>query len=391
MLTDSLTGKVIDKVEGKNHVFSNALLSKRSSDRNWQSAVSTVHTVLTDSSDAVDTSIPYLRGNIIGFGIPSVSGSGDYRGAYNSANQVLAAQTIDSTRWKFQYDFTTAQANGTINTVGLTYQYSNNPVSILSAFNFPGIANSTADRCTCDGRYAYSCTTEGVITKFDVHNNTSTTIDVSSIVGTSSSAYKNVGYAADTGKYYILTDSSTASERKLYEFSDDTFSTIVNTYEVSNIAFGSYNAPIYIYGNYIFQVNSIEIRYANFVSNTAYTALLGSTAPSNLISGTSSIANLSSLSCAVGKFIFAGYASSGYRFLMFDMNAKEFVSSMESTYTGASVKHLAKYPLGSESIMCFSSISECRPAIAQYVLPNPITKTPDKGMTVTYELEVFWQ
>lgn len=57
-----------------------------------------VHFCLNDSSAALDTAMPYLLGQTIGYGRPSLATSGTFRGAYNSANQVLAAMTTDKVR-----------------------------------------------------------------------------------------------------------------------------------------------------------------------------------------------------------------------------------------------------------------------------------------------------
>ena len=116
-LKDPLTGKIKERIEGDNHVFTDALFS------GWWSAVSSAFMVLSDDDTPVDNNFPYMLGNVVGYGVPSQSGSGTYCGAYNSTNQILASMTPDKISWKFQYDFTTAQANGTIKSIGLTRQY----------------------------------------------------------------------------------------------------------------------------------------------------------------------------------------------------------------------------------------------------------------------------
>ena len=82
---------------------------------------------MNNTNLSINTKYPYLFGQTVGYGKPSTAGTGLYRGAYNAANQVLRELSLDSVRWKFQYDFTTAQANDVpINVVGLTNQYTTN-------------------------------------------------------------------------------------------------------------------------------------------------------------------------------------------------------------------------------------------------------------------------
>ena len=252
-------------------MFPDALFSQISPNA-WWYAVNSVHMVLSDDDTAVDNNFPYMLGKVVGYGVPSAGSSGNYRGAYNTVNQVLASMTPDMCMWKFQYDFTTAQANGTIKSIGLTWQYFTSCTYPISTYRLPNSGSSYAST-TCDGRYTYTCSTAGIITKYNLYANTSVTIDVSATVGTSSNVNKDVGYSPDTGKYYILTYSSTASNRIMYVFSSNAFSTLETTYSASNIAFGSNNYPIYIYGNYVFWIASSQIYYADFVNNAAYIAV----------------------------------------------------------------------------------------------------------------------
>lgn len=382
-LKDPLTGKIKERIEGDNHVFTDGLFS------GWWSAVSSAYMVLSDDDTPVDNNFPYMLGNVVGYGVPSQSGSGTYCGAYNAANQILASMTPDKISWKFQYDFTTAQANGTIKSIGLTSQYNTSGYKTpISGFRLPTDGRDYS-MLTCDGRYTYSCTTAGVITKHDLYTNTSATIDISAIVGTASSISKNVGYASDTGKFYVLTYSSTVSDRHMYVFSNSTFSTLETTYSTSNIDFNT--ATIYIYGNYVFNLSSDAIvRYADFVNNT--TPVSVSCSINNpIVNGT--ITELYGGNCAWGKYIICGctYASN-YDLVIFDMSAKAFCGRLSQIDYGHDSydEPIYTYPLADTAL--FSSGVNCynNAAIAKYILPSPVTKTSSYGMTATYELEVDW-
>lgn len=382
-LKDHDTGKIKEKVQGQNHVFPDALFSSTTSGT-WRNAVNNVYMILSDDDTAVDNNFPYMLGNVVGYGVPSAGSSGNYRGAYNTVNQILASVTPDMCRWKFQYDFTTAQANGTIKSIGLTNQYFTPSIYPLSAYQLPDSGTSYS-YLTCDGRYTYSCSTAGIITKHDLYMNTSVTIDVSATVGTSTDIYKDVGYASDTGKCYILTYSSTASGRKMYVFSDNTFSTLEATYSASNIAFGTSNFPIYIYGNYVFCVANTQIYYADFVNNTAYTSV--SCSIGNVISSYS-IGYLYTSSYVFGKYIFCGNV--GYAMCIFDMSLQRFVGRGTFPANSGSNYPLYKYPLTDIALSCTGTYCYQNAAIAKQVLSTPVTKTSSYGMTATYELEVDW-
>ena len=390
-LKDPQTGQVMDKVQWKNHVFTEALFSAGSGPW-WSDAVNSVYTVMTDDDAAVDTTFPYMLGNVIGYGIPSRDGEGTTRGAYNSANQLLAKMTLNSCRWKFQYDFTTAQANGTIKSIGLTNQYRTASLYPLSSFSLWS-SNAGNYVATCDGRYRYSCSTAGIITKRDLLLDTSTTIDVSAFVGTSGS--KDIGYASDTGKYYVFTITGTASNRKGYVFSDNTFSTLETTYSMSNIAFTSDRYPMYVYGNYVFYCGSSgSVYYADFVNNLAYSTI--STSGINIsVESISFPASIYTSTTATKNYLICGCNNSnGYSYLIIDMSKRVVVGLIASPYSSHQ-SPLFKYPLTTEStLLCTLGSDSYRlahnAAITKCALPTPVVKDSSHGMTVTYELEVFW-
>ncbi len=390
-LTDPITGKVKKRVNGKNHVFTDGLFSGENFD--WITAVSEAYTCLNDSTTTINTTIPYMFGNTVGYGIPSTSGTGTYRGAYNSENQVLAEMTTTSARWKFQYDFTAAQANGTIGTIGLTHQYDsvyNTKKRHLSGFTTGANTNNTL---TCDGRYAYTCSTAGIITKYDLWLNSSSAIDVSATTGTAAS-YKTVGYAPATGACYIYVYSGTESSRKMYVFSDNTFSSLTNTYTPTNIAVSSYY-PMYIQGDYAYWFktgSSSEILKADFVNNVAYSTITVSTYNTAFGSLTGSFA-CGSCACS-GSYVYAGMGyTSAPKGILFDLASDSVIAWIYGPISSTSYNcAVCLHPLTAEKICCntYGTLFH-NSAIAAKKLVSPITKTSENGMTATYEIEVFWE
>lgn len=392
-LTDPLTGKVKSRTTGKNHVFTDSLFSNKSNVYNWTSVVSTAFLELTNSTIAVDADLPFILGQTVGYGKPTTGSTGLYRGAYNSANQVLAAMTPDSVRWKFQYDFTTAQANGVIGTIGLTHQHTSGQKVCLAGYSVS--ATTLYGTFTSDGRYSYLCSTAGVITKYDNYVGSSTTIDVSATVGTNTSNYKTAGYNASNGTYYIYVYSSTAASRKMYVFTDSTFSTLSATYSPTNVAMSYSQVPMYIYGDYAFWPYNGNIYIADFVNNVAYTTTTVNTY--SYMSYTEGVQYsyyiFQNGSMAYGKYLITysclnNYASTG---IVFDMESQSVVGYITNNELNGypTIKH----PVTSNLIPCQACsgalFHNC--AIAAKKLDSTVTKTSANGLTATYELEVFWE
>lgn len=402
-LTDPITGKIKERICGDNHVFLESLFSvpyDSNAGRRWTNRVSNMWLCLNDSN-ALDTTFPYLLGQTIGYGRPSIGSSGNLRGAYSSANQVLAEQTLSSIRWKFQYDFTTAQANGTIASIGLTGQYGGISFAAMHASNYRMVADATVGDFTNDGRYSYACSTAGIITVYDLWSETTSTIDVSATTGTTAATTKTVGYAPATGKYYVWAYNSTSSLRKMYVFTDNTFGTLENTYTPTNIVQASV-WPFYVEGNYAyFCTNSSNtIRKADFVNNVSYTVWTiseynAAAYTENTNSATLSFANYGTTVVNGYLIVGAGRVSNAYNKVVIIDLATETVLGYLSAL-GSGVSACCQYPKSVEKLISntheiSSSLGSLHnAAITNYILPTPLTKTSANGMTATYELEVFW-
>lgn len=399
MLTDPITGKIKEKVEGKNQVFLDMLLCKTAS-LEWIDNVSSVWTCLNDSTIPIDANIPYLLGQSVGYGKPTTAGTGNFRGSYNSANQVLARTTVASVYWKFQYDFLPSQANGVINSVGLTHQYKFN-TAMKPISSFPVVADNSAHGrgYVSDGRYAYNCSDAGIITKYDILLGTSVTIDVSAIVGTS--GYKTVGYAIDTGKYYIYANNYSQANSKMYVFSNNIFSILETTYSPTNFNIPSSGLTMYVYGDTAFCLHITTTNtywYADFVANTAGTEVTATISNNVLVTESNSSSGLfGNSACPLNnKCIITGLqvANTSDRVgVIFDLSTKTIVGTICSPiYASYNYCAAVKYPLTDAAVPYVSTSSGggTTGAIAAKKLDVPVTKTSANGMTVTYELEVFW-
>ena len=400
-ITDSVTGKVVDRRSGKNTVFPISIWGTQSTST-WSTYIDSLYMVLTDSTRDIDANFPFILGNIVGFGMPSQGGSGTYRGAYNATNQVLHACTLSSMRWKFQYDFTTAQAIGTIGTIGLTHQYDAYRRNSIYNYMSPSVTSNylgTSDgRCSYNGVYPNT----GVIRKRDAFTNATTTIDISALVTGGSSTCVSPVYDASTGQYGVLRHyPSSTTYRQLYIFSDNTFSAITATYTVScvipKLSYGSYT--VYLYGDYLFVPSSNTIMIFNYKTDTFVTTLTHSGFNAGAGSGLVFNSYVGTGSLVKGKYLFWGFfdnSDAGTYYVIFDMSTRQFVGlgmKQGSTYNNyANLAWDYYYPdmyipaiLDSSGILAQASV-----ATAAKKLDAPVTKTSANGMTVTYELEVFY-
>ncbi len=401
-LTDPLTGKVVDRRKVKNQVFPIGIWGSQPISYTWAYYIDNIYMVLTDSTQDIDANLPFLLGTPVGFGIPSSAGTGNYRGAYNSTYQVLHASTLSSIRWKFQYDFTTAQANGTIGTIGLTHQYDLNGRTSMYNFICPTISSNYLG--TSDGRYSYNGVypNNGLITKRDAYTNATTTIDISALVTGGSSTCISTVYDVSTGKYGVLRHyPSSTTYRQLYIFTDNTFSAISTTYTVSSVisklSYGSYTC--YIYGDYLFIPNGKTVMIFNYKTDTYVTTLTHNGFSAGSGSGIDLTTGVQSGSLVKGKYLLWGLmdnSTSGTYFVIFDMSAQQFIGFGTKQWSiGSSYMNLAWdyfHPdmylpagIGNGSVLSIAS-----GLMAAKKLDTPVTKTFANGMTVTYELEVFW-
>lgn len=382
-LTDPVTGKVLERMNGTNHVFEDVLYADRGS-TSWIDATSQAWMVLNDSQLPIDPDMPYVMGQTVGYGIPSQAGLGLFRGAYNAANQRLAEWDFTSIRWKFQYDFTAPQAIGTIRQIGLTHQY-NRALAKYQQSRIPISANSSAVQYTSDERYSYSCSRSGIVSKYDNYLGTVSEIDISSLVGTLSSP--RVAYAPATGKYYIYDFSMTP--KSVYEFTDNTFTSLNKTYELTNLSYIIESDQSYVHDGCLYIVTNSVITKIDFVNDTAPVEVLKiSDVYNNAAVLESSYAYNFSPRGAMGvdSYIMCFSAMPAtYKGLIFDMATDSVVGYMS---TADDVAHCV-HPLTTSRIFC-SSNGAMSAAITAKKLDADFVKPADRGMTVTYELEVFW-
>lgn len=120
--TDGLTGRVKERIRGKNHVFPGGLMLGGLPYLlgNNDGGYSPLAIYLSDYAGALDTGIPLIPGNIIGYGKIGSAASGAYLGAENTAARALGVYSGGRFHYKRQWSWVPSQVPGTIRKIGLT-------------------------------------------------------------------------------------------------------------------------------------------------------------------------------------------------------------------------------------------------------------------------------
>lgn len=113
--TDPITGKVLERVEGDNHVFMDQFMAQ-----DFQGQALSAALLITNGEQSLDTDLPYLPGTPIGYGTPSSEATGIYQGSFRSVDSYRNRITQQGITNLYVYDFLTTQIPDTIRYVGLT-------------------------------------------------------------------------------------------------------------------------------------------------------------------------------------------------------------------------------------------------------------------------------
>ena len=263
------------------------------------------------------------------------------------------------------------------------------------------MASAVSSTITGDGRFRYSIVhSTGVITKYDMYTGLVTTINVSALVGTTAAEQKSIGYAPVTGKYYIFKYSSTPANRRMFVFSDSSFSTLETTYEPTNMAVSIDNYPFYVYGDVMYHLatGASTIYLADFVANTASVTRTINYTPHTLFPTTTVHPAYSAFATSEGIWLGAGSLYPSYVGLLYDPVADKTLfahysgpGSYNHAYPGFLFPNKTAKLWGSylASTYLYQFIyGGC--ALTAHVLDTPIEKTAANGMTVTYAFDVYW-
>jgi len=379
-----VTNKLYEQIKGLNHVFEDSLFASTT----WLDDLSSVYLWLTDSTKAIDTSLPFLLGNPIGYGTPNGSASGIYKGNWNSASGYLAQATSTGISFKYVYDFAPSQVTEEVKSIGLTQQYN----ATWYKATYKRVARSAMSFSNTTyifyGAYAYYVSS-GIAYKKSIMDSSISSVDISSTVGTSNLA---IGVDGTTGKFYIKVYSATAADRKVYVYSDDTFSTLENTYTVTTMT--DSNSYSFGVGNGIaYDLVGTTLYITDFINDICSTDTLTYNAILSSIFGLSNTAYR--MRTVFGKYLLFGFDSADFQSFIFNTDTGEvdgYTCSNDDIYY-AYHPHL----LDTSDAALYSSVLDytgpsydlVKNATTAYKLPvDAPTRPAGYGMTITYELEV---
>lgn len=138
--TDPITGKVLERVEGDNHVFMDQFMAQ-----DFQGQALSAALLITNGEQSLDTDLPYLPGTPIGYGTPSSEATGIYQGSFRSVDSYRNRITQQGITNLYVYDFLTTQIPDTIRYVGLTAAGQTGVNTTPFTYRWP--------RNNCDGIY----------------------------------------------------------------------------------------------------------------------------------------------------------------------------------------------------------------------------------------------
>lgn len=113
--TDPITGKVLERIEGDNHVFMDQFMAQ-----SFQSNALSSALLITNGEKELDTDLPWIPGTPIGYGSPSSEATGIYQGSFRQVDSYRNRITQQGVTSLYVYDFLTTQIPDVIRYVGLT-------------------------------------------------------------------------------------------------------------------------------------------------------------------------------------------------------------------------------------------------------------------------------
>lgn len=389
-LKNPRTGKIVDGQEGKNLVFTNGLFGD-----NWVQRFSKSRMVLTDSTRTLDINFPFILGKTIGYGDPSTAGMGLNRGSYDTSAQVLEERTWAGISWKFKYDFLTTQAIGTIGTIGLSQQHTTEPT--LQKWDLMHLGRSFTPKANLKDFKNYYRLNYATLRIYDYITDTNTDLDLSAIIGANTD--HRVGRHATNGRFYIYTQIN--SEFVLIEFTDDTFTTVVETYPCNNANAGWFDNGFVVYdGKVIYPYNNANamLRYFNYINNTPYEEVQLYRDPTLAKTNEQYPVNpcfrpsrgfMTYNSYLFSAFFSASYNTSGNGGIIFDLNTMTQVG-----VHGAPDYTVTQHPRFNFFMPCSlhsnTGINYGACALAGKKLAVPVVKTDQYALSATYEIYVEW-
>ena len=280
-------GRVLERIEGDNRCFDssfNAVYNWANDVLNGYSATESANLLrlYTDPAPA-NPDLPYCRASAqLGYGSKGQPASGTTRGAWNAQksydNKVINSGNGVSFKWAYDWGVT-QMLNGQIRSLGIGHGGEQSTLFLNRAQRTYLNANAWVMKGYVGFR-VYANAAERLVNRANIKTGTVLAdINIASKVKTDVVSGDNwsIGADHDTGRMYVMlynTNAAQAATRRiLYEFADDTFASLLNTYNISALTvypsegatkgFAVYKKKMYI--------PNAAISMYDYVANTAPT------------------------------------------------------------------------------------------------------------------------
>lgn len=404
--TDPTTSKIREKIEGKNHIFKDVVFCSE-----LERFMNNVPLFITDAASPIDKDLMLARGKAIGYGIPNnPTDNGAHKGSWSADESYRAKPLSDGVSSKYTYQFYPNQALGNIGSISLTNQFYHGNVETCAPYKLAWAqerySGQSHQRGVCMRKeYAYGFVenmTESSKRIWKAGKNYPLPAvqysDVASFVTDHTSWNLRITCNPANGRMYVLQlfgPSSTSGRVKLYEFEDDTFTTLLASRDIQSIPtqvsligyypIGVYNNKIifaYTSGSSYFYIVAVDIQGNNHI-------------PKNLtptINHIFSYRTETNLHFQSGKYT---YLSDPIPSTTYQYNARPVINldtlELETWYSHGNWPLCIHPHVDGSAVMGAHSTYPMRywGAAAVYTVPDDAPqRPPGYGMTVSYELEI---
>lgn len=426
--TDSVTGRILEEIQGENHVFAQQIMGTQ----NFQDTALRADLLLTTGGFPVDDDIPVIPGDPVGFGRPGNDGAGLFRGTYRAADSYYNKRTRSMVSCKYVYDFLNTQALRTINWVGLTAGLTAGvPTAAINPPHPINIDTSSYRLVDCDTGEWYRVSGNTLYWADRFSDTSEHTADLLTLLNVPSISNTKLFYDWTNKRIYAMVYRSTYdSANRVYTYYQEVYllaadltgatlvcSMTVGTNWAGNGGYGGYNNGKL----YWFAMNSAN-EYESctlYVCDTVGGTVTASSYNANTGDEQRNCLYWDSYSTHFYKGYFwnmravQSYSSNGYHYNsnvdttlmfqntspMYDMANERVCSTLPpSVISTESYQYgVYRHPIAAEGNQwaLFYNYSDSVPtlpfALTKYQIPAGAPVRPaGAGMTVTYELEVTW-
>jgi hypothetical protein len=297
-------------------------------------------------------------------------------------------------KWQYVYDFTPSQIPEEIGSLGITMQYANYYTSNIPLYptkRFPYVIE--ANHYVYKNQTGYMISNTGIVTIYNPLENSKRTVDISSVTGTSATLC--IGLHADDDRVYVLAYSSTAANRRMYEFADDNFGTPMRTLSPTNItAYPSTSRVFTVFGNFFYYYNAGWFR-GDFVNNVNAVIQTMPACPYNtaLMSGNNGSIILKD---GIAYHFYDFYSTSGNRAPIWDLMANRQIGTISACNKSSSTAYHQQCvidPTSPNKPILLSNYSGLlfyyKNALTCYVIGDSQPKRPENSaVQIRYQIEV---